>query len=540
MKKQIRTICRRLFMLSLILTFVACDSSILNEKPLAFLSPDITLVNNAGFQSAITSLHRNVRELIGANTPYTYWCLYYGTDIGTIGTETFFIDYNTQLTPTFQAVTAFWEWGYLKIIPIANQIIDYAQRPAAVWTDEKQKNAVIAEARFFRAYALNILTNLYGDVVIVDIVATEPKVDYQLSPRKEVLAFAKADLEFASQWLPLTESQPGRITKNAADHLLTEINISLGNYDKAIDSATSVINSGRNQLMTQRFGTTKSQPGDVFSDLWKYGNQNRSGGNVENIWTIQYEFQTAGGLPVSSAPLGKPWLRAWGPRYFETKDPDNKSGMLLADSLGRGVAWLRPSNHILYDIWKNSPNDIRNSKYNIRREWYYNNPASKYYLQVVKKHAYLDTLYSGVWPSFIKIEGLSLAGATNGGTFSDWPLMRLSETYLLRSEAYLLKGDKQKAADDINVVRNRAKATLITAAQVDLDYILDERLRELFIEEPRRLTLSRMGKLVDRVKKYNGFRTTISSIQPKNEFFPLPQKFIDANFGFQIKQNAGY
>ena len=536
--KNIKTFFRIISILSFILTLQACDKAVLDEKPLAFLSPDVTLVNNAGFQSAITALHQGVREMSGLDDQNAYWSIYFGTDLGSIGVrDSYLRNYETQLTPTFTGVNHFWDWGYLNILPRANQIIDYAQRSTAVWADEKQKNAVIAEARFFRAYAINILTNLYGDVVIVDKVATEAKVDYQLSPRKDVLLFAKADLEFASQWLPLTEPQPGRIVKNAADHLLTEVNISLGNYDKAIETATSVITSGRNQLMTERFGTQKSKSGDVFSDLWKDGNQNRSGGNLENIWVMQYEYLTPGG--VSNAGLGRTWLRCWGARYFDAKDPDNKSGMLITDSLGRGVSWMRPSNYLLYDIWKDSPNDIRNSKYNIRRKWYYNNPASKYYLQEVKKHAYLDTLYN-IYPAFIKVEGLSLAGATNGRTFNDWPMMRLAETYLLRAEAYLLKGDKQKAADDINVVRARANAKPVTAAQVDIDYILDERLRELTIEEPRRLTLSRMGKLVERTKKYNGFATTISTIQPKNELFPLPQKFIDSNFGAKIKQNSGY
>jgi hypothetical protein len=118
--------------------------------------------------------------------------------------------------------------------------------------------------------------------------------------------------------------------------------------------------------------------------------------------------------------------------------------------------------------------------------------------------------------------------------------MRLPETYLLRAEAYLRKGDLQKAADDINVVRARAKAAPVTIDKVSLDYILDERLRELIIEEPRRLTLSRMGKLVERTKKYNGFPLTVSTIQDKNELFPIPQKFIDANLGFKIVQNPGY
>ncbi|MDF7820014.1 RagB/SusD family nutrient uptake outer membrane protein [Runella sp. MFBS21] len=526
------------FLLTALLFSQACDESVLDEKPLSFLSPDVTLVSNAGFQSAITALHQAVREVAGVDDQNAYWSVYFGTDLGSIGVRDAYLrNYETQLTPTFMGVNHFWDWGYLNLLPRANQIIDYAQRPTAVWADEKQKNAVIAEARFFRAYAHNMLTNLYGDVVIADKLATEPKVDYQRNKRKEVLEFAKADLEFASQWLPLTEPQPGRIVKSAADHLLTEVNISLGNYDKAIETATAVISSGRNQLMTQRFGTQKNLPGDVYSDLWKDGNQNRSGGNLENLWVIQYEFQTPGG--VTSSGNGRNWLRCWGARYFDAKDPDNASGMVIADSLGRGVSWMRPSNHILYDIWKDDPNDMRNSEYNIRRKWYYNNPASKYFLKEVKFHANLDTLYH-IYPAFRKVEGLSLAGATNGRTFNDWPMMRLAETYLLRAEAYLMKGDKQKAAEDINVVRGRAKAKPVAAAQVDLDYILDERLRELIVEEPRRLTLSRMGKLVERTKKYNGFATTTSTIQAKNELFPIPQKFIDANFGAKVPQNPGY
>ena len=539
MKKYILSPIKIILVFTLLLFMQSCKEDVLTETPLSFLSPEVTLVNNAGFQSAITSLHVGVRELTGQNAALGWYAAFFGTDIGSISdSQNFLQNYETQLTPTSGHVITYWDWAYLTMLPRANQIIEYAQKPTAVWADEKQKNAVIAEARFFRAYALNITTNLFGDVVIVDKLATEPKVDYQLSPRKDVLAFIKADLEFASQWLPLTESQPGRIVKSAADHLLAEVNISLGNYDAAIAAATSVITSGRNQLMTSRFGSLKSQPGDVYSDLWKDGNQNRSGGNLENLWVIQYEFQTPGGIPSSSAPMGKNWLRCWGARYFEAKDPDGKAGMLLADSLGRGVAWMRPNNHVLYKIW-DDPNDIRNSKYNIRRKWIYNNPASKYYMQEVKNHVYLDTLYR-LFPSFIKIEGLSLAGAANGGTFNDWPMMRLAETHLVRAEAYLLKGDKQKAAEDINAVRLRSKAAPVSAAQVNIDYILDERLRELIVEEPRRLTLSRMGKLVERTKKYNGFAITLSTIQPKNELFPIPQKFIDANFGAKIKQNPGY
>lgn len=518
----------------------SCKDEILDEKPISFLSPDVTLVNNAGFQSATVALHQGFRELFGQNNNNAdgWWSVYFGTDIGTIGTRDAHLrDYATQLTPTFFGVSWFWDWGYLTMLPRANQIIEYAQKPTVVWDNEAQKNAVIAEARFFRAYTLNLLTNLYGDVPIADKVYNEPKVDFQRTPRKDVLAFVKADLEFASQYLPLTTTIQGRVTKDAADHLLSEVYISLGEYDKAIAAATSVISSGRNQLMTARFGSTRNQPGDVYSDLWKDGNQNRSSGNLESLWVVQYEFQTPGGIAL--AGVGKPWLRAWGARYFDARDPNNGLGGMVVDSLGRGVSWIRPNNHVLYTIWRDDPSDMRNSSYNIRRRWYYNNPASKFFGQEINPHPFLDTLYH-IYPAFRKVEGLSLAGATNSRTFSDWPVMRLAETYLLRAEAYLMKGDKQKAADDINAVRGRAKAKPVTAAQVDIDYLLDERLRELIVEEPRRLTLSRMGKLIERTKRYNGFSLTVNTIQDKNALFPIPQTFIDANFGLKVPQNPGY
>jgi hypothetical protein len=116
--------------------------------------------------------------------------------------------------------------------------------------------------------------------------------------------------------------------------------------------------------------------------------------------------------------------------------------------------------------------------------------------------------------------------------------IRLAETYLLRAEAYLNKGDKGKAAADINVVRNRANATPVNAADVDIHYILDERARELVIEEPRRLTLARLGLLDERVKMYNP--VSAPTIQDFHNLWPIPQTEIDANQGAELKQNTGY
>ena len=530
--------------LLLLLGQVSCKDEILDEVPQDFLSADIVLVNKAGFDTYIYGLHQGVREWFFGVNFYNgnFFDFNIGTDVSTTGDAGVptFKDYRSWLTPSLASVTAHWNAAYQKVIPRANTIIDYAQRPTAVWKDDAEKNAAIAEARFFRAYAYNILANLYGGVPIVEHVASEPKLDYSRATRQQVYEFAAKDLEFASQWLPKSTAQDGRIVKAAADHLLAEVYISLGQFDKSIASSSAVINDGQYQLMTSRFGKYATQPGDVFSDLFKDNNQNRNtSGNKETIWALQFEYQTPGG---TTANTGNWTTRAWGPRYFNIKDPDGKSGMVITDSLLRPVGWIRGTNLFNYLLWSDT-GDIRNSRNNIRRDFYYNDPTSKYFKQKVVvtpesvTKGYIDTLYF-YYPYIRKIEGEPLAGATSGQVFKDFYLMRLSETYLLRAEAYLQKGDKQRAADDINAVRTRAKARPVAPGDVSIDYILDERGRELIVEEPRRLTLSRMGKLVERVRKYN-FRNT-TNIDDKNALFPIPQSFIDANLNAKVEQNPGY
>ena len=523
----------------------SCQDDFLNEKPLAVVSTDILLSSKSGFENYITSLHEAARQE-HARMNNTNWVMNFwnGTDVAVTGSsfEINFRNYGTYLTPTRSMVSNYWQWAYQIMLIRANTVITYAEKPnlQSIWANEAEKNAIVAEARFFRAYTHNLLANLYGGVPIVETLYTTPKTDFVRNTRKEVYESARKDLEFASKWLPVTvtKNNEGRIVKAAADHLLSEVYISLGEYDKGIESASKVINSGLYRLMTERFGSEKNLPGDVFSDLFKTGNQNRSSGNQESIYVWQFEDQTPGGLGV-----GNYLWRIWGPFYIQLSDPNGKTGMVLADSLSRGVSWSRPTTWFLYDLWKdNWSNDIRNSPHNIKRTFYYNNPSSAYFGQrIIPKPTVVDTMQN-IYPAIRKIEGKKLATTSvpNGVTANDIMVFRLAETYLLRAEAYWRKGELQKAADDINAVRTRAKAKPILAGEVNLDYILDERARELIIEEPRRRTLTRVGRLVERTKKYTDYESTRTTIQSFHEFWPIPQIDIDANFSAKLEQNPGY
>src|SRR5699024_9055762 len=109
---------------------------------------------------------------------------------------------------------------------------------------------------------------------------------------------------------------------------------------------------------------------------------------------------------------------------------------------------------------------------------------------------------------------------------------------LLRAEAYYRNNNAVQAAEDINEVRGRANADPVDPADVNIEYILDERARELVVEEPRRLTLNRMERLVEEVREHNS--ESSGSIQEYHGLYPLPQSAIDANTGTTLEQNPGY
>jgi hypothetical protein len=121
--------------------------------------------------------------------------------------------------------------------------------------------------------------------------------------------------------------------------------------------------------------------------------------------------------------------------------------------------------------------------------------------------------------------------------------MRLGEAYLLRAEARLLQDNTSGAAEDLNVIRRRAawdgqeEAMEITAGDVDIDFILDERARELDGEGQRWWDLVRTNKLVERVRAHNLLGAP--NIEDHHVRRPIPQDQIDRTVG-GYEQNCGY
>lgn len=514
-------------------------SGFLDEDLKNSLAPTNTYTSTHGFEVGITGLYEYARSEWntwgGDDNSFThsqacpYETLQIGTDITVTGHNdgTLQVFDNLSFTPLTGFIKSFWNFGY-GLAANANQILEYAEKNTN-WDTPTDKIGYQAEARFFRAYGYRYLVYLYGDVPYVDKVESQFRIDYTRTPKAEVLQKIIEDLEFASANLPEDPDKVmvGRLTKWAAEHLLSEIYLMAGMADKAEKAARNVINSGYFSLMQDRYGNRKDQPGDVFADMFLENNQNRTAGNMESIWVMQLEYNTVGGGGESDD-----WTkRSWVPKYWQL------DGFVLADTLGgRGLAQLIP-----IDWWVNGEGfydseDIRNSGYNIKRDWYCNNPKSEKYGQKVE---ITDALWTAgqLCPAVTKFfYGKTIDNEGYGGNTKDRMKFRLAETYLLLAEAQISQGNKEGAAESINAVRKRSQAKPITANEVSVDFLLDERIRELVGEELRRFALSRLGKLKERTLKYN----PRAKMEDKHLLWPIPQDVINSNTGAAFPQNPGW
>lgn len=544
---------------------------VLEEKPLDFYSPENSFVSYEDYQRGLTDLYAKVRTICYAGTEYKPYLT--ATDIAQDGRYQLtarFGGHTNYLVPTNSDVLLHWRSWY-KIVSNANTIITRVSNSSL--TDE-EKILVAAEAKFFRAFAYRFLVYLWGGVPLVTEEITAPKTDFARASKTEVLEQIISDAtEAANNLPPINQVTDGKVSNLVAQQLLAETYIALERYDEAIAAASAVIDDPNTDLMQNRFGSMAAQnpqdellkftqPGDVYWDLFRVGNQNRSSGNREALWVIQYELDIPGGVLASAGGYAHMHTleRVAGPASWLTlRDPDGEEGVIgvpMSDynTGGAGVSLMMNTDFFLYDLWESDwDNDIRNAPHNIVRDLVYTNPASTWYGKSAVENPG-STLIEQPWrwyphPSKVTTpgqhpdgvyedKGLGTIKNTAGALYRDRYMMRLAETYLLRAEAYLGKGDQQGAADNINEVRRRAEATPVEPGDVTLDYILDERARELVYEEHRRITLHRTGKLVERVRKYNAVNQ--DEIQDFHQLWPIPYSEIEANKDALLEQNPGY
>jgi hypothetical protein len=539
---------------------VGCKKSFLDSDQLSQYSPETSLSSVAALKAALNGLGANVRqEYFGDSAPMLTESIFSDVAVeGTTDKSTPAQDLVSRITPDanlnsddFNKIGWYWEQEF-RGVRLANTVITNIERPT--YTNEAEKNAILGSAYFYRAYHYYRLVHQFGDVPLNLKDIDAPKDDYYSTKREVILAKMKTDLEFARIWV-LDNVNKGEVTKGAINHLLTKVNLALGKFDDAIASATSVITGSPYGLMTARFGSTAGDlTKNVVWDLHRMDNKALPN-NKEALFLV-IDRETLQGNTNLGSQLMRNTVPAW--HFANLKTPYGGTAITdaataeipLTRMYGRGIGRYRGTSYSTKQIWTDNT-DYRHAKgmWMDMTDLVYNNPALKTSKIAEERDLYgkplvqydasnikqmftngsLDTIRHWFgWPHYKVFINSTNALATDPnwnpprGTNTDWYVFRFAETLLLRAEAYYWKGELPKAMQDINTLRARANAKLLTdASTITIGTILDERARELYWEEPRKTELTRIAYIFAQTGKaaYNGKTYSLANFSDNNFFY---------------------
>jgi starch-binding outer membrane protein, SusD/RagB family len=516
----------------------------LKETPITGTTSALLYGTPAGFDLAVNSIYFPLK---------THWALERGATMTIFGTDEFqkgadggykfFNDYTSQLNGDVDFIQNTWRDFYTGI-NAANTVI--AAAPTAT-VPEATKNIRVGEARFLRALYYFNLVRTYGDVPL----ALEPtegvKTETTRDPAAKVYEAIIADLLAAEQALPDKAANYGRADRPAAQHLLAEVYLTRalpGDFALAATKAKAVVDNPRFKLL------------NTYKENFDFGNEV----NSEVVWAIQYQSDP---LINGADSVGNKLHLYFGYPY------DLEAGMVRDIANDRPFRRFRPTTWLL-GLWDRTIDSRYDAMF--KNVWFVNNPAdtkipkdgsgkprlaagdtSVWFpgreVTAAERASHAYRIYApseygdAIFPVLNKYLDPSRTSTNQESGQRDHPLMRLSNTYLMLAEALMRDGKPDLALPYVNAVRTRAAkpgqaaAMQVTAGQLNLDFILDERARELTGETTRWFDLTRTKKLVERVQKYNPGGAP--NVKDFHMLRPIPNQEILLSTGV-MKQNPGY
>ncbi|MBF4487996.1 RagB/SusD family nutrient uptake outer membrane protein [Flavobacterium sp. CSZ] len=414
-----------------------------------------------------------------------------------------------QLTTTsgWNANNKFFRYLYDRAYYTISQSSNLIQILKTTKVDVPNRENHIAELRFLRGLAYYYLIDCFGKGAITteaDINTTTPKKE---STRKELFAFLESELKEVEGTITATKSY-GKADKNVVRMLLAklylnaEVYTGTQRYDDALLYSKKVIDEG-GYTLAPNFGS-------VFS-----------GDNNTSPEIIYFLIADA----VVSQGYGNTTYIINGNLSTETMNPNNYGAIDAWTGHRATKAW--------YGLFNNgnlvdSPDD--------RAKLFFTTGHS-YEMNDYKK-------WTDGYPS-VKFTNKNFVGPTNATSFAntDFPLFRLSDAYLMYAECVLRGasgGSAGLALEYVNKVRTRSHAGEINAGELNLDFILKERGRELNLEGHRRQDLIRFGKFTggSYLWPWKGGVKDGVAIPETYNLYPIPTTALQANP--QLTQNPGY
>jgi hypothetical protein len=523
------------------------------EEPHSGLTPQY-FSTAQGFRSGLDAAYAGNRNIWGTENFLTMTVP--GTDefkSGGGGNNDFNI-YSSSFDANSGWVSGIWNACYT-FINDCNGVIDNGSKVTGL--DSATVKQSVAEAKFLRANYYFLLVRFWGPVTLNKNFISAPSTSASRTPINEVYNFIIQDLKDAVAVLSPSPVQkgvlPGKATAAAANHLLAKVYLTRAySSAKEPDDFQNAYNTAK-ALIDASTGLGLGLLPD-FASVYAEGNE----ANKEVLWSVQHTsnltynnnnnelnyhfvmgYENFPGL-VRSMAYGRPFNRVDMTRWmsdtcFADKTNDTRyyktfQSVWLSNAADKIPKVNGVPKYSLGDTAIYMPGvDVSDAKITATR--YLLVPPRNYTLQL--------------HPTMLKYQDTK-RGSINDPSVRPVIVYRLAETYLLAAEAAINLNDNTNAAKYINAVRERAAypsgnaiAMRIDPEDVTLDYILDERSRELAGEQTRWLDLVRTNKLVERVKLHNA--DAGRNIQSKHVLRPIPQTQIDRVItGDKYPQNTGY
>lgn len=532
-----------------LLTFASCES-ILEEYNPSGQTAETVFTTPEGFETLVNAAYSYQRWWYGKEEGYNI--AETGTDIWTSGAGEVYRDLTQYLNlqGNNAALSNLWRELYAAV-NLCNGGINRINKAGLSTALRPVREG---ELRFLRAFYYWHIVETWGDVHLSTeetngIVATANR-----TPVDKFYALIFEDLKFAVANLPTTQAQYGRVTKGAAQAFLARMYLTRGMNKEALEMSQAVISSNTYKLEAN------------YADLWKMTNLK----NKEVIYAIDYSTNLAiNDLANSTSnPYGHGRGSNNGHLLFLMKY-DDRAGMIRDVTNGRPFNRYMPTQFLL-DLY--SDNDARYEG-SFMEVWFANSTSRPAGMAIgdtavvctrkevsdafekTRKYQTYDRskIYNANglvkdnlrYPTLSKFMDATRASLNEAQSARDVFVIRLAEVYLIAAEAQMKLGDTKAAADLVNIVRTRAAkagktaAMQITPAQVTLDFILDERARELAGEQIRWFDLKRTGKLLERIKAYAPDNAI--NLQEHHVARPIPQTQLDAVTNkTEFAQNKGY
>ncbi|TXK52601.1 RagB/SusD family nutrient uptake outer membrane protein [Pontibacter qinzhouensis] len=551
-------------LLAAALGFSSCKD-FLEETNKSGLTEDPFYKTELGITSAVNASYSGTRLWYGKEAPFGITET--GTDLFLRGGDNKanqLSDYTIDLNGAQTNLKDYWAHLY-RALNATNTAI--ALLPSPLLTDALNKQ-YMGEVKFLRALYLSLIVETWGGVVLNTEPTAGAVTTAKRSSEEEFYKVIFSDLDAAIENLAAKKSTDGRITQDVAKAFKARMALTrasqtdnAGLYAEAATLAKDVISNGRYTLFSD------------YGSLWDMKNS-EGGTNSEVVYFVNYTGDdTMNGDYDASAGKGNS-----GHLYF-IMVYDKQPGMIRSIDYGRPYQRYLPSRHLL-----NLFDETKDQRYHgsFQTVWKANDPSksapggvSGYPQMVVGDTSMLflktpataaqtarakdrykifdvNTMYRPDGSPLLRSQFIQLKkfmDPTRLTANQEWSsrdafVIRIAELYLIAAEA-MLKTNPGEALQYINTLRTKRALPgkevemQVTQEQLNIDFILEERARELAGEQIRWFDLKRTGKLVEYVQKYNP--DAKDNIKAHHRLRPISQVQLDAVTNKEeFIQNEGY